>query len=303
MLGYNAAILRQLSSPSIELLNAISSDREKMLKSLNNIAAQVVLEQSSYINIAKTAAAQMTEIQRTALATACLMSDLSNAFVAMKKSFSSSLITAIQVENQFIKELANLSLPLTQTLVEEYWRIQKIRSEINQFAMTFGGQLLLTLEKSHADRESAIDSVDEVEDLVSSKVGMRQPTIITREGLLQIVLSVSLFFYGAYRQDKANKAILDRVDQFETKIIKDIETQKIAAIKPNSLHYVTTRLKLRKGPSKKFSVIRTLLPKTLVLVEAMGNGWCQVRAFDFVSGEPAKGWVFGRYLKPVGSTK
>ncbi|MDZ7830278.1 MAG: SH3 domain-containing protein [Desulfobacterales bacterium] len=114
---------------------------------------------------------------------------------------------------------------------------------------------------------------------------------------LGIILALVLFFISQFSNQHSTDSILDKINEVQIPISKQIDTQSINLfINP---HFITNFVHLRSEPIIDSNNILTILaPNQIVDVSKVREGWASVKYKDVHSEKEISGWVHAKYLKP-----
>ncbi|HEX3034418.1 MAG TPA: hypothetical protein VHT73_04685 [Thermodesulfobacteriota bacterium] len=169
------------------------------------------------------------------------------------------------------------------------------------FPQSFAAEILDTLLsiEEPTDEQRLQDFIAKLENLLAliiSKCKELATNPTTYWAMVKLTITIFTFLYPLYEGQRAEKRIIDFVNQTRTEILKEVEKLKPTEIR--EVYYVVVReVKLKSHPRPKSATIQILSPNQRVkLIQAKGK-WIYVEYFDYIEGIPKTGWVLKKYTK------
>lgn len=192
------------------------------------------------------------------------------------------------------------NLPALSAILNEAVKFSNSGVIRKDFPHSFAGQILDFLHDASDEPDEDPEQIaTRLEHLFTEKLKELSPSILSYEGLLQILMAVILFWYQSVESSKSENRISDLMLRSEDRIVKQIET-----LKPGDGNVITYVVLDRPAPLKieptsKSPLIDVLYPNQRVSVLKKQGDWLYVEYFDFIEGIPKAGWVLQKYLNQI----
>jgi uncharacterized protein (DUF1778 family) len=170
------------------------------------------------------------------------------------------------------------------------------------FPESFAGQVLEALHGIYesSDAESAERNASIVEGLYEENQKRHSPSLISRQGLIQILIALIICAIQMQEGAKTEERVRDLILRMQATIVERLEEKKSEPAPKRKLEIyfiVQRRARLLRQPKPKRAVIGRLYPNQMTsLIEKRGK-WICVQYFDYIDGVPKNGWVLKKYLK------
>lgn len=203
------------------------------------------------------------------------------------------------VEERYRQVISSMSFPALQAISNEALRYFESASASATFPQSFVGHILDQLQNiSEIENIQEFENeADSIERLFEERVGRLRPDFISREGMIQVLLAIILFWFQIYQSGEVEDRITNIIRGTETRILEEIA--KLKPVESKEVFFMVSgrRVLLRSGPTTKKPVLGVLYPNQRVsLIEAKGK-WIFVKYFDYLEGAPKSGWVLKKYLR------
>jgi uncharacterized protein (DUF1778 family) len=216
----------------------------------------------------------------------------------------SPLARALQeIHRSHERLIESISLPALMAVSDRITKYIDTNLPGATFPETFAGQVLEALHGIYesSDTESAERNASIVEGLFQEKQEKISPGLISREGLIQILIALIICAYqmreGAKTEDRVTGLILGMqatiVERLEQKRSEDTPKRKL------EIYYIVQRrpANLLSQPKAKGTVIGRLYPNQTISLIKEKSKWIYVQYFDYIDGVPKSGWVLKKYLR------
>lgn len=212
---------------------------------------------------------------------------------------SHSLIN--EATRQYQQLMDSVSLPALQSISNAAIRYFDSTSAFNRFPESFIGQILYQLQSipDIEDMEDVEREASNIEKSFIEKIGSLRPDFISREGMIQILVAIIIFWCQMHEGMKTEHLILDVIKQTELRLAERIETLRPEESKEVFYVVLSRPAQLRNHPTTRKPVIEVLFPNQRVSLIAADGKWIYVKYFDYIDGVPKSGWVLKKYLNRI----
>lgn len=185
------------------------------------------------------------------------------------------------------------TIPRLNTIAKIFSKESVYLEVLNRIEKSFSLSLLCKLEQ---DNISLDDTLEIVQDSFNKKVGDVPSSLISFEGMIQLLVAFLLFIYANSLSSESEKRLIDKLEQVQVHVMQQIEQ-----LKPSEeirTYYIVERaVHLHTKNNAKAPVITTLYQNQRVELIQRQHTWIYIRYFDYLDGVPRMGWVFKKYLK------
>jgi DNA-directed RNA polymerase subunit F len=152
------------------------------------------------------------------------------------------------------------------------------------------------------------DSGDEsgpidLEAAVADRVAALPPTLISREFVLNLLVSLVLLLYQEWRNAIGHEQVMQRLDEIGTAIERVAEqaNRRLSDQADEATRFVVIlrRLDVRVAPSDDAERIGVLRPGDRAAMRSSADDWLEIEYLDIRSGTLTRGWVVERHTKEV----
>ena len=217
----------------------------------------------------------------------------------LKLLASPAQVMIAESETRYQDIVSSMALPALQAISDETLRYFESATSAGRFDESFVSQILERLQNisDAEDLEEVEKDADVIKGLFVDRIGSLHPDFISREGLIQVLLAIVLFWLQIYKGARTEDHIINTIRETESRILEQID--RLKPTESQEVFYLVLRrpAPIRTRPTAKKRAVEVLYPNQRVsLIERKGK-WFHVKYFDYIEGAPKSGWVLKKYLK------
>lgn len=267
-----------------QVIKAIRQDQKNLQRMLK----------SPVLDLANQAAKQSQQIERLVKSASFnAFREINKQNEAIREAVLATSSIAAHAVNKFQDHINYINLQSINSIASSISKLNAFPSLYKEIENSFSIKLFRQLEKDNISFDNAVDAVQEA---FKEKADAVPESLITFEGMIQLLFAFIFFIYAMNSSVESEKRIQSEIRKLEYIVLEQID--KLKPKKEEAVYYVIQRpVNLRSKPNTKFPIITILYPNQRVeLIQRKGK-WIYIKYFDYIDGIPRLGWVYKKYAK------
>lgn len=305
-------VQRQQASQAIKIASDFQQAASRIAEiQVNNVQEQYIRLAEKLLNIADSPLFKVLDTASTAYnqAISYISSQTFGIVDSIQKNerlwvdvLNSPLARALQeTQRSHERLIESMSLPALMAVSDQIARYIDTNLAGATFPKSFAGQVLEALNGIYesSDAESGERNASIVEGLCEENQKKHSPSLISRQGLIQILIALIICTIQMQEGAKFEERERDLILRVQA-TIEALEKKKSEAAPLRKLEIyfiVQRRARLLSQPKPKGAVIGRLYPNQMTSLINKKGKWIYVQYFDYIDGVPKNGWVLTKYLR------